>query len=50
MFRYLLLLCSGSTTNNETFRERHPSIRGRKITPITQDDKSSSESLTFGEF
>ncbi|CAG9566788.1 unnamed protein product [Danaus chrysippus] len=40
----------GSTTNIETFRERHPSIRGRKITPITQDDKSSSESLTFGRF
>ncbi|XP_039764980.1 CDK5 and ABL1 enzyme substrate 2 isoform X2 [Pararge aegeria] len=39
-----------SSGNTEIFRDRHCSLRARKIVAITQDDKSSSESLNFGRF
>ncbi|XP_045459071.1 CDK5 and ABL1 enzyme substrate 2 [Melitaea cinxia] len=37
-----------SSGNTESFKERHSSVRVRKI--ATQDDKSSSESLNFGRY
>ncbi|CAH0725932.1 unnamed protein product, partial [Brenthis ino] len=39
-----------SSGNTDLFKERHSSVRGRKGAGITQDDKSSSESLNFGRF
>ncbi|XP_023945353.2 CDK5 and ABL1 enzyme substrate 2 isoform X2 [Bicyclus anynana] len=39
-----------SSGNTELFRDRHSSLRARKVLAITQDDKSSSESLNFGRF
>ncbi|CAH2104514.1 unnamed protein product [Euphydryas editha] len=37
-----------SSGNNESFKDRRSSVRVRKI--VTQDDKSSSESLNFGRY
>nr|XP_026487541.1 CDK5 and ABL1 enzyme substrate 2 isoform X1 [Vanessa tameamea] len=38
--------CSSGTT--ELFKDRHSSVRARKV--VSQDEKSSSESLNFGRF
>ncbi|XP_045767151.1 CDK5 and ABL1 enzyme substrate 2 isoform X2 [Maniola jurtina] len=36
--------------SSEGFKDRRSSLRARKVVAITQDDKSSSESLNFGRF